>query len=51
MSSTLHPALQIRIDEARRYSEIPPTTAPHGISYVRVPRLHLPHFSLRRHPH
>ena len=49
MSTGLHPALQIRVDEARRHAEIPPTTAPHGISYLRLSRLHLPSLHLRRH--
>ena len=48
MSHGLHPALQTRVDEARRYAEIPPTTAPHGVSYLRLPRLHLPHLHRRR---
>ena len=49
MSPDLYPGLQIRIDEARRHAEIPPTTPPHLSSYLRLGRLHLPHLHLRRH--
>ena len=50
MIEGIHPGVQIRIDEARRNAEIPPT-APHGISFVRLSRLHLPHLHLRRRSH
>ncbi|MBA2639876.1 MAG: hypothetical protein H0U77_07765 [Nocardioidaceae bacterium] len=36
MSTGIHPALQIRLDEARRHAEIPPITAPHAVAYVRL---------------
>ena len=49
MSTGLYPGLQMRIDEARRHAEIPPTTAPPVMSYLRISRLHLPHLHLRRH--
>lgn len=49
MSHGLHPALQIRVDEARRYAEIPPTTAPHGVSHLRLHLPHLPRLHRRRH--
>jgi len=51
MIKGMHPGVQIRIDEARRHAEIPPTTAPLGISSVRLSRLHLPHLHLRRRSH
>ena len=53
MISGMHPGVQLRIDEARRHAEIPPT-ASHAISYVRLfqlnlPHLHLPHMRRRSH--
>jgi hypothetical protein len=55
MTAGMHPGVQIRIDEARRNAEIPPTAA-HGMSYGRLfrrhrPHLHLPHLHLRRRSH
>ena len=44
MSTGIYPGLQMRIDEARRHAEIPPTTPPPVMSYLRLIRLHL-----RRH--
>ena len=37
MNNGIHPALQIRVDEARRHAEIPPSTAPHGVAFLRLP--------------
>ena len=48
MTAGMHPGVQIRIDEARRNAELPPTTAAHGIVHLRLTRLHLPHLHLRR---
>lgn len=42
MSAGLHPALQNRVDEARRYAEIPPATSRGLGSYLRLSSLHLP---------
>jgi len=42
MSAGLHPALQNRVDEARRYADIPPTPNPGLSSYLRLSSLHLP---------